>query len=127
MDRNAKYFVIIHSLDRMIISNQPDREIPDNRIRTSKYTFLTFIPLNLFEQFSKLANVYFLVIAVLQTIQVISITQGVPVILGPLAIVVAISMAKDFIEDFKRHRSDNEENNRKTEVLHQGVWTTATW
>lgn len=127
MDANAKYFVTIHCLDRMIISNQPDREIPDNRIRTSKYTFLTFIPLNLFEQFSKLANVYFLVIAVLQTIQVISITQGVPVILGPLAIVVAISMAKDFIEDFKRHRSDNEENNRKTEVLRQGVWTTATW
>ena len=50
-----------------------------------------------------------------------------PVILGPLAIVVAISMAKDFIEDFKRHRSDNEENNRKTEVLRQGIWTTATW
>jgi hypothetical protein len=47
--------------DRFIVSNIPDMELPDNSICTTKYTALTFLPKNLMEQFSKLANVYFLV------------------------------------------------------------------
>jgi phospholipid-transporting ATPase len=54
------------------------------------------------EQFSKLANVYFLIIGVMQMVNAISITNGKPVIFGPLAIVVSISMLKDFIEVIKR-------------------------
>ena len=38
---------------------------PDNRISTTKYTCLTFLPKNLFEQFSKMANAYFLIIMIL--------------------------------------------------------------
>lgn len=37
-----------------------------NAIKTSKYTFFTFLPLNLFEQFQRTANVYFLCLLVLQ-------------------------------------------------------------
>lgn len=35
-----------------------------NEIQTSKYTLITFIPVNLFEQFCRVANLYFLVTAV---------------------------------------------------------------
>lgn len=45
--------------------NTHDRRFVRNKIRTTKYTWLTFIPKNLFEQFSKMANVYFLFIMVL--------------------------------------------------------------
>ena len=45
--------------------NTHDRRMTNNSICTSKYTMLTFIPKNLFEQFSKMANVYFLFIMVL--------------------------------------------------------------
>ena len=45
-------------------------------------------------------------------ITAISITDGKPVIFGPLLIVVSISMMKDFFEDFKRHKSDFEENTK---------------
>lgn len=38
------------------------REFKDNAVKTSKYSILTFLPKNLLEQFSKLANVYFLLI-----------------------------------------------------------------
>ena len=38
----------------------------DNSITTSHYNFITFLPLNLFEQFRRLANVYFLVLVILQ-------------------------------------------------------------
>lgn len=47
--------------DREIITNNPDIEVGFNKISTSKYTFLSFLPKNLMEQFSKLANLYFLV------------------------------------------------------------------
>lgn len=53
-------------------------------------------------------------------VNAISITNGQPVIFGPLAIVVSISMLKDFAEDYKRHKSDNEENNRKSTLFQQG-------
>lgn len=46
-------------------------------------------------------------------ITAISITDGKPVIFGPLLIVVSISMIKDFFEDFKRHKSDFEENTKQ--------------
>jgi hypothetical protein len=42
-------------------------ETPTNEISTSKYTVLTFIPINLFEQFSRVANLYFLLTAVRAT------------------------------------------------------------
>lgn len=47
--------------DRKIITNIPDMDVPDNAISTSKYTMVTFVPKNLLEQFSRLANLYFLV------------------------------------------------------------------
>lgn len=36
-----------------------------NKIKTSKYTALNFVPKNLIEQFSQLANIYFLGISVM--------------------------------------------------------------
>lgn len=38
----------------------------DNRIHTSKYNILTFLPINLFEQFQRVANAYFLFLLILQ-------------------------------------------------------------
>jgi hypothetical protein len=38
----------------------------NNVVVTSKYTWYSFLPLNMFEQFRKVANFYFLVIAILQ-------------------------------------------------------------
>jgi phospholipid-translocating ATPase len=37
-----------------------------NKVRTSKYTIFTFIPKNLYEQFRRVANLYFLALVVLQ-------------------------------------------------------------
>ena len=87
--------------------NTQDRRMTANSITTSKYTALTFLPKNLFEQFSKMANVYFLFIMVLQIIPQISITGGQPAILLPLLFVCAVSAVKDLFEDIKRHRADD--------------------
>lgn len=84
-----------------------------NSIRTSKYTWYNFLPRNLLVQFSKAANVFYLFIACLQVIPLLSITGGRPVILLPLTQVVVTSMVKDVFEDSKRHKSDRLENRRE--------------
>lgn len=46
---------------RTVTFGQSIPELGNNKIRTSKYTLLSFFPLNLFEQLTKTANIYFLV------------------------------------------------------------------
>jgi len=94
-----------------------DFELPNNAIETSKYNWLTFLPLNMLEQFSKLANIYFLIIGIFQMVPSISISGGSPVIYIPLAIILTISCLKDLFEDLKRRRQDAQENGRMFEVV----------
>lgn len=82
--------------NRSIITNIPDHQVTDNSIKTSKYTLFDFIPLNLIVQFSKLPNIYFLIIGIMQMIPQISISGGFPVIFIPLSFVIGVSAIKDF-------------------------------
>lgn len=102
---------------RAIVTNVPDLEVADNSIKTSKYTALTFVPLNLLVQFSKLPNLYFLVIGIMQMIPQISVSGGFPVIFIPLTFVVSVSAAKDYFEDRKRKISDREINQSQAQRL----------
>lgn len=68
----------------------------------------------MFEQFTKMANFYFLMLTLLELIKPISDSGGVPTMALPLVFVVSVSMIKDIFEDKKRHKSDNEENLRPT-------------
>uniref|UniRef100_A0A452IU96 Phospholipid-transporting ATPase n=1 Tax=Gopherus agassizii TaxID=38772 RepID=A0A452IU96_9SAUR len=91
----------------------------NNSIKTSKYNFFTFLPLNLFEQFQRIANAYFLFLLILQLIpQVSSLSWFTTVV--PLVLVLAVSGVKDAIDDFNRHKSDNHVNNRPVQVLING-------
>ena len=54
-----------------------------NFISTSKYRWFNCIPKIIIEQFLKLSNIYFLVIAIFQSIKEISNSNGRPVILMP--------------------------------------------
>jgi phospholipid-transporting ATPase len=109
---------------------QNSSDMPEtNRISTSKYTMLNCVPKILFEQFSKMANLYFLIIAIMQSINEISISQGKPVILLPLSVVVFINGLKDFMEDWKRKKSDDEENSRTCQIYNTltGEFQTRKW
>jgi len=88
-----------------------------NSIRTSKYTPLSFLPLNFIHQLLKPANLYFLVICAMQCFKPISITGGNPTNLPPLLFVMTVSAVKDFFEDRVRQKSDAEENDRPTNIL----------
>lgn len=56
-------------------------------------------------------------IGVLQIFPDITNTEGNPLIYFPLAVIIAISMLKDFLEDHKRWKSDSEENTKAIECL----------
>lgn len=87
-----------------------------NFIRSSRYSIWSFIPKQLYFQFSKLANFYFLVIGILQLIPGLS-TTGTWTTIGPLIAFVAFSMAKEGYDDYRRYQLDKSENRSKVLVL----------
>uniref|UniRef100_A0A3B4TVI1 Phospholipid-transporting ATPase n=1 Tax=Seriola dumerili TaxID=41447 RepID=A0A3B4TVI1_SERDU len=91
---------------------------PDNRIVSSKYTFWNFIPKNLFEQFRRIANFYFLVIFL---VQLIIDTPTSPVTSGlPLFFVITVTAIKQGYEDWLRHKADCSINECPVDVVQQG-------
>ncbi|KAG8363760.1 hypothetical protein BUALT_Bualt19G0055900 [Buddleja alternifolia] len=106
---------------RLIYINDPGKthekfEFTGNSIRTAKYSILTFLPRNLFEQFHRVAYIYFLVIAILNQLPQLAVFGREASIL-PLAFVLLVTAIKDAYEDYRRHRSDKIENNRLAWVL----------
>ncbi|NJR31481.1 phospholipid-translocating P-type ATPase, partial [bacterium] len=87
-----------------------------NSIRSSRYSLMSFFPRQLFAQFSKLANAYFLVISIMQVIPGLS-TTGQFTTIVPLMVFIGISMAKEGWDDIRRWKLDKEENNRSAFVL----------
>uniref|UniRef100_A0A803YGX8 Phospholipid-transporting ATPase n=1 Tax=Meleagris gallopavo TaxID=9103 RepID=A0A803YGX8_MELGA len=87
----------------------------DNRIVSSKYTVWNFLPKNLFEQFRRIANFYFLIIFL---VQVIVDTPTSPVTSGlPLFFVITVTAIKQGYEDWLRHRADNEVNKSNVFII----------
>ncbi|KAF3702330.1 Phospholipid-transporting ATPase IC [Channa argus] len=97
-----------------------------NAIKTYKYNVLTFLPLNLYEQFKRAANLYFLALLILQIIPDISTLPWYTTLI-PLVVVLAITAIKDLVDDLARHRMDKEINNRKCEVLLNGRFQESKW
>uniref|UniRef100_A0A6P4E6K6 Probable phospholipid-transporting ATPase IA n=1 Tax=Drosophila rhopaloa TaxID=1041015 RepID=A0A6P4E6K6_DRORH len=112
---------------RVIIINGPQpSKYCNNRITTAKYSFISFLPAFLFEQFRRYSNCFFLLIALLQQIPDVSPT-GRYTTLVPLMFILSVSAIKEIVEDIKRHRADNEINHRLIERLDSGSWNTVRW
>ncbi|AOA62983.1 Aminophospholipid translocase (flippase) [Komagataella phaffii CBS 7435] len=88
----------------------------DNNIKSSRYTLATFVPRQLYAQFSKVANCYFLCISIMQMIPSWS-TTGTYTTIIPLMVFVSISIAREGYDDWKRHRQDKDENHKKVMVV----------
>ncbi|XP_064133722.1 phospholipid-transporting ATPase IG isoform X6 [Loxodonta africana] len=93
----------------------PAQRFCDNRIVSSKYTLWNFLPKNLFEQFRRIANFYFLIIFL---VQVTVDTPTSPVTSGlPLFFVITVTAIKQGYEDWLRHRADNEVNKSTVYII----------
>lgn len=87
-----------------------------NKITTSKYTLLSFIPLNFFHQIRKGSTFFFFITLILLSIPRISPFEPYTYLFA-FFIVVGVSMIKDAMEDYKRHCDDELVNNAKIEIL----------
>ena len=88
-----------------------------NGITTSKYTRWNFLPKNLFEQFRKAANFYFLVMVILmivgQTGLLFRSSLTYISTLGPLVVVMCFTMFMEIKDDCFRHKQDRMVNNER--------------
>ncbi|KAK6128049.1 hypothetical protein DH2020_038213 [Rehmannia glutinosa] len=102
---------------RMVYCNQPHMHAQKplkyctNYISTTKYNVVSFLPKAIFEQFRRVANLYFLLAAVL-SLTPVSPFSAVSMI-APLVFVVGLSMAKEALEDWRRFIQDMKVNLRK--------------
>lgn len=110
---------------RVVVSNlpfegwpykeNPNRHYRGNQVKTSKYTVLSFIPKNIFEQLHRFANLYFVGIVVLNFIPVVNAFQP-EVSMVPVCVILTVTAIKDAWEDFRRYKSDKVINNRESLV-----------
>ncbi|SPQ94422.1 unnamed protein product (mitochondrion) [Plasmodiophora brassicae] len=105
---------IVHCSNRAL-----NAEFPTNKIRTTKYTLLTFLPLNLLEQFSRHINRYFLLIACLQLVSAITPVNPVTT-WAPLIVIFGLSAAKEALDDFGRAKQDKIANQKKYKIIQDG-------
>ena len=93
-------------LDLEYTQTQFEPKKKPNRFCTSKYTLFTFLPLNLYGQFRRIANVYFL----LSLIMAFAFEKYAPISpiswMSNLIFLVLVTMAKQGYEDYLRHQSD---------------------
>lgn len=113
-----------HAKNQDLISS---RRYAENVIVTSKYTAISFVPKTIFEFFRVVANVYFLLISLLQLATPWSPTNKFTTA-GPLVFVLFLTMLKQGIEDIKRHQADEKQNNRTCNIVNeQGQVETIPW
>ena len=106
--------------------NNPDKNtnelmFKDNTISTTKYNAFTFLPKALLYQFIRLANIYFVFIAIIQSIPIIS-PLGPATAIAPLVFVLTVSLIREAVEDLKRRKLDNEQNSNEVEIYKEGEW-----
>nr|XP_029119607.1 phospholipid-transporting ATPase 3 [Elaeis guineensis] len=114
---------------RTIYCNDREANLPvrfkGNSISTTKYNILTFLPKGLFEQFRRVANLYFLMISVLSTTPISPVSPITNVL--PLSLVLLVSLVKEAFEDWKRFQNDTSINSTPIDVLQGQRWESIPW
>ncbi|KAG8918881.1 hypothetical protein FRC01_001607 [Tulasnella sp. 417] len=106
-------------LDLVSSNGDPKTDYVRNKVRTTKYTLLTFVPKNLYEQFRRVANLYFLVLVVVQVWPIFG-AAAPQVAMLPLVVILMATAVKDGVEDYRRSTLDDEVNNSAATKL--GAW-----
>lgn len=96
-------------------SQHPNGKRVSNRVRTTKYTMLSFLPRNFLEQFRRVANIYFVFIVLLNWVPAIN-AFGKEVSVIPIIFVLGVTALKDYFEDHRRFVSDRRVNNSTCRV-----------
>lgn len=102
-----------------INNDSANRKFPRNVVETTRYNFITFLPKAILIQFLRPANIYFLIIAIIQSIPVVSPLSSTTAI-APLVFVISVSLIREAIEDWFRYVFDRKNNHYPVKVYHGG-------
>ena len=102
--------------------NKTEYKHKNNKIITSKYNILTFLPKALFYQLKRVSTLYYIIIAIINMIPAISpLYSGAALV--PIIIVLIISLIRDGYEDYQRTKFDKSQNNILVKVYRNNEWT----
>ncbi|KAG0209652.1 hypothetical protein BGX28_010168 [Mortierella sp. GBA30] len=113
---SSRVIPISSSRTAPLIQPETGKPFVSNAVTTARYNMWDFLPKQLYAQFSKIANVYFLFVAALQMVPSWSPT-GQYTTLVPLLVFLSIAIAHEGYDDYRRHRQDNGENNQPANVF----------
>ncbi len=117
--KDGRHIPLKPSHEKPLVDERRGHAYISNTIRTSRYTVYDFFPKQVFFQFSRLGNFYFLCVGIPQTIPGLSTTGNFTTIL-PLLFFVLLTILKEGYDDWKRHRPDKVENSRNTAIITEG-------
>lgn len=98
------------------IGGYPRHTFPPNAVSNAKYTAWSFLPRTLYNEFSFFYNLYFLLVALSQTIPPLRV-GFLSTYIYPLAFVLAITLGKEALDDLGRRKRDSEANMEEYTVI----------
>jgi phospholipid-translocating ATPase len=114
--KDGRYIELDAARHALLTDERTGRHYVSNSIRSSRYTIWTFLPYQIWFQFTKASNFYFLIMGILQLIPGLSTTGRFTTIL-PLVFFLLLCVAREGYDDFRRYRLDKAENRRLARVL----------
>ncbi|EWC44807.1 hypothetical protein DRE_06445 [Drechslerella stenobrocha 248] len=102
--------------NRVVDPSSPSSAHPPNVISNAKYTPVTFLPLTLYNEFKYFFNLYFLLVALSQTVPNLRIGY-LSTYIVPLIFVLTVTLGKEAYDDIARRRRDAEANSEELECM----------
>ncbi len=96
-----------------------------NRIRTTRYTIVTWFPKSLLWQFRRIDNFYFLLITILTCMYFSPKKPSTQI--ATFAFILFFTMVKEAIEDYYRYKQDKETNLKASTVVSAGKDNAVNW
>jgi len=90
---------------------------PSNYVSTTKYELWNVVPKNLWEQFHRVANIWFLIVSIFQMLPLELSPTNKYATFFPLCCVLFLTFCKDAYEDYSRRREDRQVNNQMCMVV----------
>ncbi|KAL5011267.1 hypothetical protein ScPMuIL_009818 [Solemya velum] len=106
--------------------SHPNHAYKSNIIETTKYNIITFLPKNMFEQFHRFANLYFLFVVGLNFIPEVQ-AFGKEIAMLPILFVLGVTGIKDAYEDFRRYKSDKKVNSTHCRIYSRRPFQRVEW
>lgn len=89
---------------------------PTNKIKSTRYSALTFLPIALFLQYKKVVVCFYTFNTVMQSIPAIS-TNSPMASLVPVVFIILLGMSKEAYLEYKRYRDDKTINEKACKIL----------